>query len=200
MRREIYKGHVVHLFVESVVLPNGRTTTLDIVRHPGAAAVVPLHPDGRAILIRQYRHAAGGYLYEIPAGKLDPGESPEACAVRETEEETGYRIGQLVPLTTIFTAPGFCDEQIHLYIGTHLTSGTPCRGEDEVIEVIEMPISEAIKRIEDRTIRDAKSIVALQMAHARLRQEHAPSEAGASGGARNEGGGGPRTIDKEKRG
>ncbi len=162
--REIYKGRAIHLFVESVCLPNGTVAELDIIRHPGASAVVPLRDDGQVILIHQYRHAAGGYLYEIPAGKLDPGEAPEACAARELEEETGWRAGKLTWLTTIFTAPGFCDEQIHLYLGTALTLGTVHRDPEEVIQVVEMPLAEAIRKIDDRTILDAKSIVALQMA------------------------------------
>ena len=161
--REIYKGRAIHLFVESVTLPNGAVTELDIIRHPGASAVVPLRDDGQVILIHQYRHAAGGYLYEIPAGKLDPGEAPEACAVRELEEETGWRAGKLTWLTTIFTAPGFCNEQIHLYLATGLTVGTVHRDPEEVIQVVEMPLVEAIRKIDDQTIRDAKSIVALQM-------------------------------------
>jgi len=163
--REIYKGRAIHLCVESVRLPNGKTTELDIVRHPGASAVVPLRDNGQVLLIHQYRHAAGGYLYEVPAGKLDPEETPEACAARELEEETGWRAGKLIWLTTIFTAPGFCDEQIHLYLAMGLTVGTPHHDSEEVIEVVEMPLAEAIRKIDDRTIRDAKSIVALKMAY-----------------------------------
>src|SRR5687768_4442595 len=98
--REIYQGRVVHLFVERVTLPNRHATELEVIHHPGAAAVVPFLPNGDILLVRQYRHAirrhvADGYLLEIPAGKLDPGEAPEACAVRETEEETGFRPGRL---------------------------------------------------------------------------------------------------------
>jgi ADP-ribose pyrophosphatase len=163
--KEIYKGRVVHLFVEPVLLPNGKETELEVIRHPGAAAVVPLREDGTVLLVRQFRHAAGGYLYEIPAGKRSEGESPEACATREVEEEIGYRVGELKKLTTIFTAPGFCDEQIHLYLGTELTLRRQKLDDDEVIEVIEMAFDEAIQKIEDQTIRDAKSIVGLQLAY-----------------------------------
>lgn len=164
--REIYKGKVVHLFIESVSLPNGKETQLEVIRHPGASAVVPLREDGTVLLVRQFRHAADGYIYEIPAGKLSEGESPEACATREVEEEIGYRVGKLKKLTTIFTAPGFCDEQIHLYLGTGLTLHRQHLDEDEVLEVVAMPFDEAIRKIEDQTIRDAKSIVGLQLAHA----------------------------------
>ncbi len=165
MKREIYKGKVVHLFIESVTLPNATTIELEIVRHPGAAAVVPILENGKVVLIRQYRYAAGGYLYEIPAGKLSDGETPEACAVREVEEETGWHIGRLHKLTTIFTAPGFCDEQIHLYLGTGLTRCRQQLDPDEVLEVVEMSFDDAIKNIHDQIICDAKSIVALQLAY-----------------------------------
>lgn len=165
MKKEIYKGKIVHLFVESVSLPNGKTVDLEVVRHPGAAAAVPLRENGNVVLIRQYRYSVGGYIYEIPAGKLDAGEAPEAAAAREMEEEIGCRVGKLEKLTTIFTAPGFCDERIHLYLGTELTSCRQQLDEDEVLEVVEMPLEEAMKKIEDQTIRDAKSIVGLQLAY-----------------------------------
>lgn len=170
MTREIYRGKTVHLFVESAALPNGKTFELEVVRHPGASAVVPLKEDGKVVLIHQYRHAAGGYIYEVPAGKLSKGEAPEACAAREVEEEVGYKVGKLEKLTTIFTAPGFCDEQIHLFLGTGLVFSGQQLGEDEVLQVIEMPFEEAMNRIEDQTIRDAKSIVALELAYRRAKK------------------------------
>ncbi|MCG3114230.1 MAG: NUDIX hydrolase [Candidatus Manganitrophus sp. SA1] len=170
MTREIYRGKIVHLFVESAALPNGKTFELEVVRHPGASAVVPLKEDGKVVLIYQYRHAAGGFIYEVPAGKLSPGEAPESCAEREVEEEVGYKVGKLEKLTTIFTAPGFCDEQIHLFLGTELVFSGQQLGEDEVLQVIEMPFEEAMNRIEDQTIRDAKSIVALELAYRRAKK------------------------------
>lgn len=170
MTREIYRGRIVHLFAESVTLPNGKTFELEVVRHPGASAVVPLKEDGKVVLIYQYRHAVGGYIYEVPAGKLSKGEAPEHCAARETEEEIGYRVGKLEKLTTIFTVPGFCDEQIHLFLATDLVPCGQRLGEDEVLQVIEMPLEEAINRIEDQTIRDAKSIVALELAYGRAKK------------------------------
>ena len=169
MKQEIYKGRAIHLFVEDVPLPNGKTTRLDIIRHPGASAVVPLLENGDVVLIHQYRYAASGYLYEIPAGKLSPGEAPELCAIRETEEEVGYHVGALKQLTTIFTAAGFCDEQIHLYLGTQLTPCPQRLDEDEVLQVVTMPLDEALKKIEDQIIVDAKSIVALQLAYAHIK-------------------------------
>jgi len=152
----------VNLNVDTVKLPNGLTVDLEVVRHPGAAAVVPLRDDGTVILIRQFRHAAGGFIYEIPAGKLHPGEDPVVCAARELEEEIGQRAGKFELLSSIFTAPGFTDEVIHIFKATGLTTGHQHLDRDEVLEVIELPLLEALKMIDDGTIRDAKSIVGLQ--------------------------------------
>ena len=162
MTKNIYTGIVVNLNVDTVTLPNGLTVDLEVVRHPGAAAVVPLKDNGTVILIRQFRHAAGGFIYEIPAGKLHPDEDPIVCAARELEEEIGYRAGRLELLSSIFTAPGFTDEVIHVYKGTRLTTGRQQLDRDEVLEVIEMPLLEAMRMIETGAIRDAKSIVGLQ--------------------------------------
>lgn len=147
-----------------MTLPNGATVELEVIRHQGASAVVPLQEDGTVLLIRQYRHAAGGFIYEIPAGKLDPGENPLACAERELEEETGRRAGRLEHLLTFFTTPGFTDEIIHIYLATELTPGTQRLEHDEVIEVVEMALEQALQRIADGTIRDGKTIIGLQTA------------------------------------
>ncbi len=162
MTRNIYTGKVITLNVDNVQLPNGVTVDLETIRHPGAAAVVPVKADGTVVLIRQFRHAAGGFIYEIPAGKLAPGEEPLQCAARELEEEVGYRASTFELLSSIFTAPGFADEVIHVYRATGLTKGRQQLDRDEVLDVIEMPLSEAITKIEDGTIRDAKTIVGLQ--------------------------------------
>ncbi len=167
MVRPIYKGTVVTLNVDTVRLPNGHTIDLEVIRHPGASAVVPLKQDGTVVLIRQFRHAADGFIYEIPAGKLHPKEDPLACAARELEEEIGYRAGHFQLLSSIFTAPGFADEVIHVYLATELTPGTQNLDQDEVLEVVEMPLREAIAKIEDGTIRDAKTIVGLQAVYIR---------------------------------
>lgn len=167
MTKNIYIGRIITLNVDTVTLPNGLTVDLEVVRHPGAAAVVPLKDNGTVILIQQFRHAAGGFIYEIPAGKLSPGEDPRVCAARELEEEVGYRAGKLDLLSSIFTAPGFTDEVIHIYRATGLTIGRQQLDRDEVLEVIEMPLSEAIGMIETGAIRDAKSIVGLQSVYLR---------------------------------
>ncbi len=162
MKNTVYMGRVVTLNIETVRLPNGVTVDLEIIRHPGAAAVVPLKEDGTVVLIRQFRHAAGGFIYEIPAGKLHPGEDPRDCAARELEEEIGYRASSLELLSSIWTAPGFADEVIHIYKATGLTCGKQQLDRDEVLEVVEMPLEQAIAKIRDGTIRDGKTIVGLQ--------------------------------------
>ncbi|HSQ52007.1 MAG TPA: NUDIX hydrolase [Nitrospiraceae bacterium] len=123
--------------------------------------------DGTVVLIRQFRHAAGGFIYEIPAGKLHPGEDPLRCAARELEEEVGYRASSFELLSSIFTAPGFADEVIHVYKATGLTKGRQQLDRDEVLDVIEMPLSDAMDKIEDGTICDAKTIVGLQAVYLR---------------------------------
>jgi ADP-ribose pyrophosphatase len=168
--REIYRGHVVHLDVDTVTLPNGTTLDLEVVRHPGAAAVVPLVENGNVLLIRQYRHAAGGFIYEIPAGKLDAGEEPRQCAAREVEEEIGFRAASLEPLVSFFTTPGFTDEVIHVFLATGLTPGTQQLDHDEVLEVVEMSLDDAMARIADGTIKDAKTIIGLQAAYLHARR------------------------------
>ncbi|MGH7427203.1 MAG: NUDIX hydrolase [Candidatus Methylomirabilaceae bacterium] len=173
MIKPIFQGRIVKLNLETVTLPNGTTVELEIIRHPGAAAIVPLKDERTVVLIRQYRHAAGGFIYEIPAGKLHPGEDPRACAARELEEEIGYRVSSLELLTSIFTAPGFADEVIHIYQGTGLTPGTQNLDRDEVLDVIELSLDRAIAMIHDGTIRDGKTIVGLQTAYLRQRSPQA---------------------------
>jgi len=167
--KSIYKGKVVVLNVDRVTLPNGATVDLEVIRHPGAAAIVPMKDDKTVILIRQFRHAAGGFIYEIPAGKLNPGEDPRDCAARELEEEIGYRASSFELLTSIFTAPGFADEVIHIYKGTGLTKGQQKLDHDEVLNVVELPIEKAIAQIQDGTIRDGKTIVGLQAVYLQKR-------------------------------
>lgn len=170
MTKSIYKGRVVNLNLETVTLPNGATVELELIHHPGAAAVVPMKDDKTVLLIRQYRHAAGGYILEIPAGKLDFGEDPRDCAARELEEEIGFRASSLEPLITFFTTPGFTDEIIHLFKATGLTPGTQNLDHDEVLDVIELPLDRAIAQIRDGTIRDGKTIIGLQTVYLRERR------------------------------
>ncbi|HKR79763.1 MAG TPA: NUDIX hydrolase [Nitrospira sp.] len=163
MTRNIFTGKVITLNIDTVTLPNGVTIDLEMVRHPGAAAVVPLKNSDTVVLIKQFRHAAGGFIYEIPAGKLHPGEDPKDCAARELEEEIGYRAGKLDLLSSIFTAPGFTDEVIHIYKATGLSKGRQQLDRDEVLEIVEVSLQESIEMIRAGSIRDAKTMVGLQM-------------------------------------
>ena len=159
-RRIGYQGTFLTIWQEEVELPDGRSIELDVVRHPGAAAIVPFENETDVVLIRQFRHAAGGTLLEVPAGKLED-ETPEICAARELEEEVGRRAGRLEPLGSILTTPGFTDEVIHLFAAFDLES-VPTRHEsDEVIEVVQMPLRDAVDLIWRGELRDAKSALAL---------------------------------------
>jgi ADP-ribose pyrophosphatase len=161
-------GFRLRVSSERVTLPNGTSAVLDIVRHPGAAAVVPFVSETDVALIRQHRHAAGGSILEVPAGKLDPGESPEACAARELEEEAGLRAGRLLPLGWIWTTPGFTDERIHLFAASDCESVPVRHDADEVIEVVRMPLTLALEHVWRGELRDAKSALALLHAAHRL--------------------------------
>jgi ADP-ribose pyrophosphatase len=164
--RRIHTGKIVHLDIDTVRFPDGSTGELEMFRHPGASAVVPFlsdpaGDDPQVLLIKQYRYASGGYLYEIPAGRLDPGEAPADCARRELKEETGCSAERVDRLTTIFTTPGFCDEQIHLFMAVGLTQGESAREKDEFLEVETLPLSRALAMVESGEIRDSKTVVGL---------------------------------------
>ncbi len=159
--KEIKRGFVVRVNTERVTLPNGTRIDIDIVPHPGAAAVVPFVSDDEVLLIRQYRHATGGTILEVPAGKLEPGEAPERCAARELEEEAGHRAGRIKELGWIWTTPGFSDERIFLFAAFDLEA-VPCRLEaDEVIEPVRVPLALALDLVWRGELNDAKSALAL---------------------------------------
>jgi ADP-ribose pyrophosphatase len=168
--RPPYRGAFLEMRTERVSLPNGKTIELDMIRHPGASAVVPFVSDDEVLLIRQYRHAAGGTIYEVPAGKLDPGESPESCAARELEEEAGQRAGRLDPLGAIWTTPGFTDERIHLFAAFDLEAVPQRLQDDEVIELVRKPLAEALELVWSGELSDAKSALALVHAARRVGQ------------------------------
>lgn len=159
---QAFNGRVLDLWLERVRLPNGSESELEVIRHQGASAVVPLTAEGNVLMLRQYRHATGDYLLEVPAGKLDHGtEDPEACAHRELEEETGFRAGKLESLGWIWTTPGFADEKIWLYLATELVPGHQNLEADEVIELVEMSLERAVEMALNGEITDSKSICAL---------------------------------------
>jgi ADP-ribose pyrophosphatase len=163
-----YTGRIISLDVDEVRFPDGSTGSLEIIRHPGASAVVPLldanEDDPEVLLIRQYRYAAESYLYEIPAGRLDAGETPDECARRELREETGYGAGRIEKLFTMFTTPGFTDEKIHLYLAMDLTAGEFSREADEFMDLVPTKLSRALSMIEQGEIQDAKTALALLFA------------------------------------
>ena len=167
--RVLHRGRVGTWVSEEVLLPNGNRIALETLLHPGASAVLPFVAPERVILLRQFRHASGGYLWEAPAGKLEPGEAPERCAARELEEETGFRAGRLVPCGAIFTAPGFTDERIHLFEAHDLERGQVAHERAEVIEVHEFPFEGALEMIDSGEIVDAKTIAVLFHAARRAR-------------------------------
>jgi ADP-ribose pyrophosphatase len=167
----IHQGRIIRLERHTVEFPDGTTGQLDVVRHPGASAVVPFldeptADDPRVLLIRHYRHAAGGWLWEIPAGRLDPGEKehPERCARRELKEETGFTAAAVTHLLSMVTTPGFSDEVIHLYMATGLTPGACAREPDEFMELHELALSTVRAMIQRQEITDGKTLVALMFA------------------------------------
>ena len=162
----LYSGRIVNLDLDGVRFPDGSLGELEMLRHPGAAAVVPFldppgDPDPRVVLIRQFRHAADGYIWEVPAGRLDGGEAPESCAGRELEEETGMRARRLGRLTTIYTTPGFTDERIHLFLADGLEPGAEHREADEFMELHTLRWSEVLAMIGRGEIADGKTLVSL---------------------------------------
>ena len=160
----VYEGNLLTVYCDKVELPNGKEAGREFIRHPGAVAVVPVTPEGNIVLVRQYRYPVGKVMLEVPAGKLDKGEHPDDCARRELEEETGYVAHRIKRLSSIYTTPGFTDEVIHLYIAEQLTLAKQRPDEDEFLEV-EVYTKEQIRvMINDGTINDAKSMLALLLA------------------------------------
>lgn len=156
---QAWRGHILDVRSLQVELPNGHQSGRDVVRHPGAAAVVALTQTGKIVLVRQYRTALDRVTVEIPAGKLDPGEDPLECAKRELREETGFSAGRISYLTTIATSPGFCDELIHIFMATNLEFQGASPDDDEFVNVDLVPVSELIDAVLDGKIEDAKTVV-----------------------------------------
>ncbi len=168
LTKEIHRGKVFTLLQETVSLPNGVTAQLEVIRHPGAAAVVPLLDDSTVIMITQYRHAVGSVIWEIPAGTFSPGESPRSCAKRECAEETGYEPGTLQKLGEIVPVPGYSDERIHMFLATGLKRASQDLDHDEVLTVRPVPLAQALEMIRTGEIQDAKTIIGLVLTHSFL--------------------------------
>lgn len=166
--QHLYNGRIVKLDLHEVRLPDGNHSKREVVTHPGAAAIVAVDADGKILLVRQFRIAAGKVLSEIPAGTLNPNEDPAVCAERELQEETGYKPGKLEPLTGFFPAPGYTTEFIHVYLATKLVESKLAADSDEFIEVDHVPLADAIAMITRGEIEDSKTIIGLMLAAERL--------------------------------
>lgn len=167
MSREIYSGRLIRLNRETVALPNGTDVELDIVHHPGGAVVVALDDEDKVCMLRQFRHAAGGVIWELPAGCIDPGDTePLATARRELEEEAGLVARDWRELGSIYTTPGFCDEVLYLFLARGLRETSTDHGDDELIEVRWLRFPDALRMVMDNEIRDAKSVSGLLKARA----------------------------------
>lgn len=156
--KRIYQGRQVNLRLDTVVLPSGRSTTREVVEHADCVAIVALDSEDNAILVRQFRKPAQRVLLEIPAGGIEPGEGPIQCALRELEEETGYIAAKLERLGGFYSSPGFCTEFLHLFLATELKKGASGADEDEIIEVVPIPLAQIPNLISSGEICDAKSI------------------------------------------
>ncbi|WP_409270540.1 NUDIX hydrolase [Neobacillus sp. SCS-31] len=162
--KEIFSGKIISLRVEEVELPNGKTSKREIVKHPGAVAVIAVTDEKKIVLVEQYRKAMERAMVEIPAGKLEKGEDPSECARRELEEETGYECREMEWLTSFYTSPGFADEIVHLYIAKGLSKkeGAAELDEDEFVNVEELTLDEALAYVKEKKIYDAKTAYAIQ--------------------------------------
>lgn len=161
MSEKLFRGVIFDVERFDAELPDGRRVKREVVRHPGAAVVLPILPDGRILLVRVLREIFDRYLIEAPAGKLDPDEDPRDAALRELEEETGYRAGKLEKLIDYYATPGFCDERMHLYLATDLEETAQKLDDTEFIELYPVTLDEALALIRSGEIEDGKTIVAL---------------------------------------
>jgi len=173
--KTVFRGKLLQVQVDRVRV-GGHTLEREVVHHPGAVAVVAITPAREVVLVRQYRHPVRAWLWEIPAGTLEPGEQPLVAARRELEEETGYRAENWVKLAEVYTTPGFCTEKMVLYLARNLTEGTVCPEEDEDLQVSKVPWEEALEGIRQGRFRDAKTILGLVLARSYLDADIPPAE------------------------
>lgn len=160
-RETVYRGRLFDVELHHLRMANGVAARRELIRHPGAVCMVPVGPDGRILLVTQYRHAAGRRLLELPAGTLEPGEEPRLAAVRELQEEVGMRPGRVAPLGGFFVAPGYTSEYIHLYECSDLEEDRLAGDEDEDIEVVALTLADALAGVDSGAIVDAKSVIGL---------------------------------------
>ncbi|NPV52293.1 MAG: NUDIX hydrolase [Firmicutes bacterium] len=159
----IFAGKIIKLRVDTVILPNGKEATREVIEHAPAVAIVPITDDGQVVFVRQYRYPVGEVLLEVPAGKLDDGEPPSECALRELEEETGFTARSLEEVGAFYTTPGFSNELMHLFIARDLSRQAPRPDEDEFISTELIPIERALAMAKSGQIRDAKTLAGLLM-------------------------------------
>ncbi len=160
-RKAIYKGKIFDVVEDTIEFEDGSITKWDLVVHPGACAIVPITDDNEVILVRQYRNAEDGEVLEIPAGKLEKGEDPENCAIRELEEETGYKAKVFEKICTTYSAIGFSNEKLHIYKATKLIKGIQKLDHDEYIKIEKYPVDRAVEMIFEGIIKDSKSIIGI---------------------------------------
>tara|TARA_Y100000294_G_scaffold29761_1_gene25160 strand:+ start:113 stop:652 length:540 start_codon:yes stop_codon:yes gene_type:complete len=159
--KQVYRGSFLDVRKDEVELPNGKTSTREWIKHPGAACIIPILPDGKIALIKQYRYPVQEEMIELPAGKLDPGEEPKDCAKRELEEEIGYSVGKLTFVCNIHPAIGFASEKMWIYLAEDLTKTTENTDPDEFLELIPTQLNEAVNMVWNGKITDVKTIIGI---------------------------------------
>lgn len=160
----IFEGKIIKVDVLKVELPDGKEATREVVSHPGASAVIPISSQGEVYMVTQYRKPIEKVSLEIPAGKLDPGEDPKACALRELKEETGLEAGKIKHVISVHSTPGFCNEVLHIYAATELKEGQSCADDDEFISAEKLPIKKLVGMVLDHQITDAKTVIGILIA------------------------------------
>lgn len=178
-REEVYRGRIIDLVIDTV--REGETVyRREVVRHPGGASVVAVFADKTVALVRQYRHPPARFVLELPAGRLEEGESPAVCAARELAEEVGVSAARVEPLSEFYTTPGFCSERLWVFLATGLVESAQRLEEDEIVEVVRLPLARALRMIDAGEIDDAKTIIGLTLAARRLgvEREESPADGG----------------------
>lgn len=184
---QLLEGKLLHVYRDEVEMPDGATSVREWIRHPGAAAVVPLFPDGRTLLVRQFRYPPQRTFLEVPAGKLDQeGEDPEAVAARELEEETGWKAQRFARLGSFYPCIGYSDEIIHFFLAEDLERGSRGLEEGEHMEVVEMPFAQALEQVRRGEVLDMKSVTALLFAEAFLAERESEVRSPKSEGRKQE--------------